>query len=879
MQLNLLGNTVKHITEYNGNIYHFTESGVDVHRLSDKVKIAYASLSNVTCGDVNDNAIYLSTSVSGVYKLPLSSIATGGDRTADLVQQYTTSTTPSIQSNNVRSLAAISTYMVLSTDAGIDYFPNTTTAYKMTALDCHKVCIDNLHIYFINGNQAYIHGRPSGDWSLGHCRPTSNLKTNETLVQELPFIQIGTGGNATASSGDYAVLGWETTPFITLTKWEAEGYFLQYPIDEPVESEVKGMSWKGDYLAVCTTGAPYLTVYKRVGDSLLKLTVESPPATTLECDWDGTGTYLAVVNSSISPYLTIYKRDGDTITKLSDPPAVSSAATACSWSGDMLVVSCTATPYLNVYKRTGDSLSKLADPEASGVNTIQARFDSSGTYLVIIKSSNPYIDFYKKIGDSLTKTTVSTGMSAVPFKATWYGDYLYIGCGTSGYNITLYRRDGDTLTKLSTPKVQAQTKSISFVNNIFIGVGGAGEYALTGYHTGNTCVVGSYAAFTSLNSASAPNAIATIGDMVIVSGDSTTLTLFKRLPSGKFIRLPSPATLTTGQAQGELAVWGDYIAISLNSSPYINFYMRSGDSLIKLADPTPPESFFYGMGWSEDGAYLALGTNGAPYIALYRRDGNSLVKCTLTVASLGTTGYGCSWSGDYLTLSTGAAPYIHLFKRVGDDLVKLSNPPSATGPSQRNAWHGDYLVVSCNSAPHVCFYRRSGDTLVKLSMPSPLTTQPQHISWQGEYCIIVANGLYVFKLVGESMSLAASFQIPGSAVYGAFSDQSCYVVSSNTIPYTFVARLEYDTTSPLGTTSNTLATGLNTVFIGTDQGIYAYCESEQRVKTITDALGSNKNVVALYATSATTLDEGLLAYGVDDGLGSHKFGVIDMREV
>jgi len=140
MQLTLLGSTVKKIVGYGANLYHFTEAGVDVHRQSDGVRIAWAELADVTCGAVNDNGVYLGTSVAGVHLLAHAAVSAGGDRTADLVQTYTTGSSPSLQSNQVNGLAGRGAALLVTGPAGADYLPSASTVHRYADADGCGVC-------------------------------------------------------------------------------------------------------------------------------------------------------------------------------------------------------------------------------------------------------------------------------------------------------------------------------------------------------------------------------------------------------------------------------------------------------------------------------------------------------------------------------------------------------------------------------------------------------------------------------------------------------------------------------------------------------------------------------------------------------------------
>src|SRR5690606_11596606 len=62
------------------------------------------------------------------------------------------------------------------------------------------------------------------------------------------------------------------------------------------------------YLAVAHWNSPYITIYKRSGDTFAKLANPAtlPSSNGYGCAFDPTGTYLAVAHDA-SPYITIYK--------------------------------------------------------------------------------------------------------------------------------------------------------------------------------------------------------------------------------------------------------------------------------------------------------------------------------------------------------------------------------------------------------------------------------------------------------------------------------------------------------------------------------------------------------------------------------------------
>ena len=76
-------------------------------------------------------------------------------------------------------------------------------------------------------------------------------------------------------------------------------------------------------MAVAHATSPFVTIYKRSGDTFTKLANPAtlPPSTGYGVAFSADGTYMAVAHF-ITPFVTIYKRSGDTFTKLANPAAL-----------------------------------------------------------------------------------------------------------------------------------------------------------------------------------------------------------------------------------------------------------------------------------------------------------------------------------------------------------------------------------------------------------------------------------------------------------------------------------------------------------------------------------------------------------------------------
>ena len=156
----------------------------------------------------------------------------------------------------------------------------------------------------------------------------------------------------------------------------------------------------GTYLAIAHDTSPYVTIYKRSGDTFTKLANPStlPTGMGFGAAFSPDGTYLAIAHDT-SPYVTIYKRSGDTFTKLANPTALPTGTgrgAAFSQDGSYLAIAHQASPYVTIYKRSGDTFTKLDNPSTLPTGTgFGAAFSQDGSYLAIAHATTPYATIYK----------------------------------------------------------------------------------------------------------------------------------------------------------------------------------------------------------------------------------------------------------------------------------------------------------------------------------------------------------------------------------------------------------------------------------------------------------------------------------------------------
>ena len=193
---------------------------------------------------------------------------------------------------------------------------------------------------------------------------------------------------------------------------------LSNPSELPTNNALgTAFSPDGNYLSVCHYDSPFITIYKRSGDTFTKLPNPStlPTGNGYGTAFSPDGSYLSVTHVT-SPYITIYKRDGDTFTKLPNPstlPTGIGVGTAFSPDGNYLSVAHTTSPFITIYKRNGDTFTKLPNPSVLPTsNGNGTAFSPDGNYLSVAHSASPFITIYKsqffsRIVKSLIKITDS----------------------------------------------------------------------------------------------------------------------------------------------------------------------------------------------------------------------------------------------------------------------------------------------------------------------------------------------------------------------------------------------------------------------------------------------------------------------------------------
>ena len=215
------------------------------------------------------------------------------------------------------------------------------------------------------------------------------------------------------------------------------------------------------YLAVAHATSPFITIYKRNGDTFTKLDnpANLPTGTAHWVGWSYDNTYLAVGHST-SPYITIYKRSGDVFTKLANPADLpQDAVPRVAWSKTNSTylyagVYNSIFTYGRMYKRTNDTFSVISFSSPKGFR--DAAFSPNDDYFTLAyleqAESIDYLKIYKHSGDTFTSLDDPAEL-AHPTCISWSPDSIYLSLGEGNGHVFTYKRDGDTFTKLAYPAI------------------------------------------------------------------------------------------------------------------------------------------------------------------------------------------------------------------------------------------------------------------------------------------------------------------------------------------------------------------------------------------------------------------------------------------
>ena len=225
-----------------------------------------------------------------------------------------------------------------------------------------------------------------------------------------------------------------------------------------VTTSVEANAWSADdYYYTALGGAGTFDVWFRNGTTFTKLggTLPTVPGQVEACDFSPNSN-LIVVGHYTSPYVTTCSRSGSTLAKLTtNIPSSGTTVGACKFSpsGEFFAMGIYQTNFnVKIFGVNGNVFTLLTtlDDVPSAINGLAWSNDSQ--YLAVTGAVN-YVTLYKRSGNTFTKLSYpSTGLAGNGQCAAFSKNdkYLAVGHASSPY-FTVYSRSGDVFTKLSNP--------------------------------------------------------------------------------------------------------------------------------------------------------------------------------------------------------------------------------------------------------------------------------------------------------------------------------------------------------------------------------------------------------------------------------------------
>jgi Tol biopolymer transport system component len=241
--------------------------------------------------------------------------------------------------------------------------------------------------------------------------------------------------------------------------------------------------------------------------------------------------------------------------------------------------------------------------------------------------------------------------------------------------------------------------------------------------------------------------------LAVFSINTPRIQLYKRA-TDTFTKLADPVDIPAGWGGGCAfsPPDGTYLALSYNTvpAPYHIVYKRVGDVLTKLTTPTAIDNVCPCVIWSNSGQYLIFGGAGATRLWVYKRAGDTFTYLTSSVFSALPPGVvndlAISPDDQYLVvLHQTVSPGLSIYKRSGDTFTKLPNPatspPGGSATSASFSPDGKYLVVTSGNSPYLIVYKRSGDTFTTVTpLPAALIGNLNKSSFSPDGVYLVCGG-------------------------------------------------------------------------------------------------------------------------------------------
>lgn len=682
---------------------------------------------------------------------------------------------------------------------------------------------------------------------------------------------------------EYYVWGTRISPYLKIYKKNDDLSLTEITdIDIMPTGEVNSVFFTKDdsYLYTSHNNSPYITVYKRDGNTFTKLAnpMELPPSTSTKMAMDETETYLAV-GHAISPYLTIYKKNGETLTKLNDcfdviPTGSTSVGDVC-FTKDSQYMACVVSNGTNiyVYKRNGDVFTSISDgiePISTTGTNYSIQFSGDGKYLVISGYGKP-LQLYKRDGDVFTKLKVEDTESTTFYHADFLPNNKDIICFTNSSSVgycSIYRIGDDDVLR----------KSVSY--NDLMTTYAIYDCSFNSDYSKMICSFGRVASTTYSHPIYLVNPKGIDCDYYIRDITERVATSCVYSPDGK------------------------YLVLGYQTSPHleiykvgVNKYNRIGvidhDTLGKIND----------IEYSKDGRYMAVVHSMSPYVSVYEVNDSTFTKLDVIDIIPTGVGRGVSFSRDdkYLAVSHEVSPYVSIYKKDERDgmFKKIANPsviPATIGYGCSFSKTHDYFALSTNSSPYYLLYDYSGGTFELFDdlpvLPSSYYSADFDFSNNGEMFAICQNrgGVRIFTIKNKKLKMIYSGLVSSSSssyvcenIRFSNDDKTVFVSLETTVDKTISKELKYSN----GEWTNKKLSLLRETYSSTGMAIHPNGEHMIQIAT-----GHRRGYVVYKKDDLNVLDTHLISkrrVGYDgydkicliqeDGLNSTKHDVKIIKDI
>lgn len=339
-----------------------------------------------------------------------------------------------------------------------------------------------------------------------------------------------------------------------------------------------------------------------------------------------------------------------------------------------------------------------------------AAWSPNGEFLVVGHTTTPYITIYQRNGATLTKLTdpaKSPGSQVLGVAWSSDGTQLAVSCLSSPF-LLIYQRNGVTF-----------TANLNLNTNFTAAIIGVAWSPNSEY----LAVCSSQSPYIEIhksNSTFLPNASISGTPIGQVGGISN-------------IALATNTAAAINSAVNGVVAGANQNALELDTALNVVGNGR-GFGILTTPGSIPPGPAT-AVSWSPDGQYLAVSSTTAPYMLVYQQAGGVFTALTAPTTTPTGQAFGCSWSYDctLVAFCHSTSPFMSIYSLSGNALTKIANPttlPATQGNGIAFSPNGQLLAIAVATTPYLQIYQRTGTTFTLMTAPVSLpTAQGMAVAW------------------------------------------------------------------------------------------------------------------------------------------------------